>query len=1137
MGKSSRHINGVILGDPSGTSSDPIGEKEGQAYWNDTLQKFRYFNGVVWGDLGSYDIVQQTRLISGGMVWISGLTFGSVNLSYEINGELFVIADGTEVTAAAADPTNPRTDLIYGDDTGALGISEGTPSVNPQANTLEFYQIQLTIIDIAAAGTTPEGVSRVDVYLENDGQPAEYDATESTGGVRIDLADITTPLSGTYSIKTLSALLDGDVINFTYSTTFLISDFANIQFSIKLLAAWGNDYINIGFYNGSTLVAYVALDATFLNLTNITTSQYVTIFKSSLNLNGTEYDKISFGARVRGGSTLEFILDNITIAQNPNSSVPRAIKAIDVSLETTSFDNNLNSSIVDVQKLADALDDLVLSSGGVTDYIDFNNNLPDPAYLKGRLFYDRSAHTLGLYNDESETILQIGEEQRIRVYNSTASTILNGQAVTVTGVTVDGIVEVGLAIASDEDSALNTIGIATHDIEVGTYGYATTSGIVRGLDMSAYTEGVALWLSSTVAGAYQQFRPESPNYEVRMGGIVSNSATEGKIYAELRIINNSHDNSRFLNGSILEDHQVTVSTTPTVTTFNVLEYGTTRGFLSLLLNQNYTKVTVPASIALTNGTDTVPVMNYVYFDNLGVLSISTTAFPTATQHVPVAQVLLQSAASANTYKPYKVHAWTDHLADRVGQGHLSHINKWIRNRPALWKSGVVLSTTIGSALPTIPLAYSSGVVSQLHLHNFPAVNTATGNGFYGANNPLIPYVRRTSISPSIDTDSTGTAIGNNKYYTLVIWGSISEDLDQCKIFYNAPSGSYTNITDALNDVNKYTNFSIPDNFLGTGFLISQMTIQRTTTTVQIITNSVKDLRGQFPATSAGGGTIGGAGITLFTQLSDTPISITAKGVMSGNNAGTALEFLPIPTASQILRRNAGDTAYEWFTLRGLEAQVTQTTHNFSVGNAIYHNGSIYVKAQADDISTSAVVGIVSVVTDANNFTFQYGGILTVGTWTLGVDYFLSVSTLGLISTEPTYNVDAGEIRQYIGTGVVGGLLINIDIGEEITSLPTEREDRVLENATVTTTQVLDYSLYEMFNFTMTGDTTFSESNLPTSGSNGKVILINMTGDFSPTYPTNWSTNISGVYDGTVNNTIVVWYVKSGVYKVQITQPD
>ena len=32
MGKSSRHINGVILGDPSGTSSDPIGEKEGQAY-------------------------------------------------------------------------------------------------------------------------------------------------------------------------------------------------------------------------------------------------------------------------------------------------------------------------------------------------------------------------------------------------------------------------------------------------------------------------------------------------------------------------------------------------------------------------------------------------------------------------------------------------------------------------------------------------------------------------------------------------------------------------------------------------------------------------------------------------------------------------------------------------------------------------------------------------------------------------------------------------------------------------------------------------------------------------------------------------------------------------------------------------
>lgn len=103
--------------------------------------------------------------------------------------------------------------------------------------------------------------------------------------------------------------------------------------------------------------------------------------------------------------------------------------------------------------------------------------------------------------------------------------------------------------------------------------------------------------------------------------------------------------------------------------------------------------------------------------------------------------------------------------------------------------------------------------------------------------------------------------------------------------------------------------------------------------------------------------------------------------------------------------------------------------------------------------------------------------------------------------------------------------------------PLSDEDRLLEDATVTTTQDLDYSLYEIFNFTVTGAVTFTESNLPTSGTNGKVILINITGDFALTFPAGWSTNITGAYDGTVNNTIAVWYIKASTYKVQITQPD
>ena len=47
----------------------------------------------------------------------------------------------------------------------------------------------------------------------------------------------------------------------------------------------------------------------------------------------------------------------------------------------------------------------------------------------------------------------------------------------------------------------------------------------------------------------------------------------------------------------------------------------------------------------------------------------------------------------------------------------------------------------------------------------------------------------------------------------------------------------------------------------------------------------------------------------------------------------------------------------------------------------------------------------------------------------------------------------------------------------------------------------------------------------------------MSGDFIPTFPGDWSTNVTGVYDGTVTNLIVVEYIKANTYWVIITQAD
>lgn len=88
---------------------------------------------------------------------------------------------------------------------------------------------------------------------------------------------------------------------------------------------------------------------------------------------------------------------------------------------------------------------------------------------------------------------------------------------------------------------------------------------------------------------------------------------------------------------------------------------------------------------------------------------------------------------------------------------------------------------------------------------------------------------------------------------------------------------------------------------------------------------------------------------------------------------------------------------------GATTEVTQSSHGLAVKECIRHNGSSWIKAQADSGDTLAL-GVVTVVTDSNTFTVAQSGRfeltshgLTVGQW-----YYLSASSAGaLTATEPT----------------------------------------------------------------------------------------------------------------------------------------
>lgn len=308
------------------------------------------------------------------------------------------------------------------------------------------------------------------------------------------------------------------------------------------------------------------------------------------------------------------------------------------------------------------------------------------------------------------------------------------------------------------------------------------------------------------------------------------------------------------NGSLLETAAVSAASDGATITFSVEQSG--GGDLTAVFSDGYYAWdTTPAdTVTLTAGSDTSPQINYVYLlQSTKTLTAATGGWP-ATEHAPLATVLCQSAASFQTDGAYKFHAWTDHVTQTNNQGHIGDINFWIRQQNATWKSGVGQTLTItpnGGAADNVIFTSASGVVLQLHNQTFPAF--AGTPDIYTVNDSVTPYNVVTDLNALL-TDSAGVSM-SGRYFSLVIWGVVSEDSGDCKLMVNLPSGSYNNSAAVTTDASKFADFSIPVDFKGTGFLIAQYNLRHqaaasgTWTEIDFI-----DLRGLFPASTGGSGT-------------------------------------------------------------------------------------------------------------------------------------------------------------------------------------------------------------------------------------------------------------------------------------------
>ena len=132
-----------------------------------------------------------------------------------------------------------------------------------------------------------------------------------------------------------------------------------------------------------------------------------------------------------------------------------------------------------------------------------------------------------LYLNTSDGVATALGSGNVIVRNTSGAPITKGQAVYVTGAT-GNVPNVTLARSNAVASAVAYCIVLT-SIADNAYGRCMRTGVITGVDTSAFTSGDVLWVSSSVAGALQNTDPVWPNYSSHVGYVLTSGVGNGSI--------------------------------------------------------------------------------------------------------------------------------------------------------------------------------------------------------------------------------------------------------------------------------------------------------------------------------------------------------------------------------------------------------------------------------------------------------------------------------------------------------------------------------------------------------------------------------------------------------------------------------
>lgn len=294
------YITGFTETDPIFTAASGMFSTTGHAHAGtyieditvvpDTVFPIDYLYKKVSGvDILLTEIPKSNGIVAGGLVtWDTGLTFLISPSAYYIEGSLYS-TESSSVTLPAADPSNPRIDIIVVDTSEQVTYVTGVAAENPVKPMADpVTQIELTQVQINAGETTPSFVSTDELIFDEHVTGTEF--TASISGATADWDYATGAFHGS-KCASISTIGNNDTMTFTGGSTYDITDFETLLMYIKLKASMSSQQsLYVSFWNGTTQVSTEYLLP--LSKTNITSWQNISIATASISFSSSTFTLI-----------------------------------------------------------------------------------------------------------------------------------------------------------------------------------------------------------------------------------------------------------------------------------------------------------------------------------------------------------------------------------------------------------------------------------------------------------------------------------------------------------------------------------------------------------------------------------------------------------------------------------------------------------------------------------------------------------------------------------------------------------------------------------------------------------------------------------------------------------------------------